>query len=283
MFNSEYNYTFIFNPFQRFIVGTSCNYSGVNEIKRETPVIVSLTSNEDNFDDLELSLYSLLNQTVKPDRLILWLSDEYDLSYLPYNITKYIKNGLEIKFVKDLNTYTNIIYPLKQFPKAINVIANDCVYYAKDWLMKLYHSYIANPREIHTHIAHKITIDTNSRTPLHYAVWQKCINNENAEYTHFAKIDGGILYPPLCFSNEVFRDDVFLKNNITNPEIWLWVMGILSNKKVRIVKNHINTIKSTRYFKDLLTDKRKQYPKYDEQIRTLIKYYSQNILPKLNS
>jgi hypothetical protein len=52
---------------------------------------------------------------------------------------------------------------------------------------------------------------------------------------------------------------------------------------VRIVKNHIHKIKSTRYFKDLLTDKRKLYPKYDEQIRTLIKYYSQNILPKLDS
>ena len=282
MVNSEYNYTFFFSFFKHFIISFPDGYLGVNEIKRETPVIVSLTSNENNFDDLELSLYSILTQTVRPDRLILWLSDEYNLLCLPYNITKYIKNGLEIKFVKDLGSYTNIIYPLKQFPKAINVIANDCVYYAKDWLMKLYHSYIANPREIHTHVAHRIAIDTISKIPQPYKDWQKCINKENAEYAHFAKIDGGILYPPLCFSNEVFRDDIFLKNNITNPEIWLWAMGILSNKKIRIVKNHINTIKSTRYFKDLFTDKRKQYPKYDEQIRTLIKYYSQNIVPKLN-
>ena len=279
MLNSEYKFRFILNPFIRLISQASGDFIGVNELKRETPIIVSLSSDEDNFDDLELSLYSLLTQTVRPDKLILWLSDEYDLSYLPYNITKFIKNGLEIKFVKDINSYTNIIYPLQQYPKAINVIASDCVYYQKDWLMKLYHSYIAHPGDIHTHIAHRAKIN-GLKELLPYIKWEKHISEESSEYINLAKNAGGILYPPNCFSKEVFREDIFVKNNIKDSDIWLWFMGILSGRKVRIVKNHINTLTSTRYLKDLFT--KLDYSKKDKQIRTLMKYYSQNIQPKLN-
>lgn len=276
MFNSEYKFNIIPNPIIKFLSITDGDYAGVNEIKRETPIIVSITSDEDNFSSLELSLYSLLNQTVKPDRLILWLSDdEYDLTYLPYSITRYIKNGLEIKFVKDIGSYTNPIYPLEQFYNSINVIANDSVYYNKNWLMKLYHSYIASPKDIQTHNAHQVDLS------LPFSKWKKNINEENAEYNYYPSSLSGVLYPPKCFSKEVFRDDIFVKNNITNPDVWLWVMGILSNRKIRIVKNHNKRITSTNIFKYIFEDKNKKYSQIDTQISKLMEFYGQNILPKL--
>ena len=89
------------------------SYSGVNELKRENPLIVSLTSYEERFEDLVISIYSLLNQSIKPDRIILWLSDNLCLNDLPYDITRFIKNGLEIRFVKDIGSYTKAIYAFK--------------------------------------------------------------------------------------------------------------------------------------------------------------------------
>ena len=89
------------------------SYSGVNELKRETPLVVSLTSYEERLEDLTISIYSLLNQSIKPDRIILWLSDKLSLNDLPYDITRFIKNGLEIRFVKDIGSYTKAIYAFK--------------------------------------------------------------------------------------------------------------------------------------------------------------------------
>ena len=281
MFNSEYRFKFFINPLLRIISFAADSYLGVNELKRETPLIVSVYSKEDDFDKLEITIHSLLNQKIKPDRLILWISDEYDLSDLPYDITKFIKNGLEINLVKDLGAYTSRIYPLKNYPNAINVTADNCVYYPKNWLMKLYHSYIANPKDIHTHIAHKIEVDTENNSLAHYKSWKKSIRDEASQYNNFAGEAGGILYPQKCFLKEVFRDDIFLKNNITNPNIWFWFMGVLSGRKTRVVKNHINSISSTNFFKAIMSDDSKQYGDYDRQISLLMNYYRQNILPKI--
>lgn len=277
---NEYRYKPNLNFFARYNSNSLGNIKYTNELKRETPVIVSLSSDEDSFDNLELCLYSILTQSLTPDRIILWLSNEYNLSDIPYFITKYIKNGLEIKFVKDIKEYTKTIYALKQFPKAINVTADECIYYNKDWLMKLYHSYIANANDIHGHIGHKILINNNKEI-LPFAGWKKHIKDEDAGYNYMLSDSGGILYPPDCFTKEVFRDDLFLKNNMRNADIWFWIMGILANRKFRIVKNHIKTISTTNIFNQLKYNQKEINTKNDEQIKTLFEYYRLNITQKL--
>ena len=53
-------------------------------------------------------------------------------------ITQFIKNGLEIRFVKDIGSYTKAIYAFKEFSESIIVTADDDIFYPKDWLKKLY-------------------------------------------------------------------------------------------------------------------------------------------------
>ena len=279
---SEYKYNIIFNPLVRYNISILGDISGINEIRRENPIIVSLTSSEENFENLEYTIYSLMRQIIKPDRIILWVSDEYDLSDLPYNITRFVKNGLEINRVKDLKSYTKTIYPLQQYKNAIVVTADETVYYPKDWLLKLYHSFIAAPQDIHTHIAHKVKSDSAKKKLLPFADWEKHINNETSEYSNFISEAGGVLYPPNCFSTEAFRDDIFLKNNISDPSIWFWFMSVLSGRKIRVVKNHIKTIKSTNIIALLKLNQKKQNKKTDEQIKTLMDFYEQNILTRLD-
>ena len=69
--------------------------SGISQSHRKSDIVVSLSSIPENFDNLDLTIYSIMNQTVKPNKIILWLREEYNLSELPYNITKYVKCGLE--------------------------------------------------------------------------------------------------------------------------------------------------------------------------------------------
>ena len=276
----EYKYSFLLNPLTRYFAGTYGNTIGVNQLKRETPIVVSLSLSEGgSYENLELSLYSLLTQSVMPDRLILWMSDKYNLSDLPYSITRYIKNGLEIKFVQDLGAYTGTIHSLQQFEKSILVVADGTVYYPKDWLKKLYHSYISSQKDIHVHVAHRIRLDDARKKLIPFAEWEKHINIERPSYANFISLSGGILYPPNCFSKEVFRGDIYQKYNI-DADIWFWFMGLLSGRKIRVVKNHINVIKSLDIINKLKINQEEQNKKKDRQIETLMEFYGQNILVK---
>lgn len=225
-------------------------FSGINNCKRETELVVSLTSEEHNFKILPITLSSLLNQKLKPDRIILWLDqDGYDLTTLPYEITKFIKNGLEIRFIKDLGEYNKTIYPIKEFQKSIVVTAKENVYYPSDWLKKLYISYIASPEDIHVHkTIHK--------------------SEEKSDFEYIPNSLGGILYPPNCFTKEALREDIFLQNAPESDNVWFWLIAVLNGRKIRVVKNHIKFFLNTNF---------RHKTNYNKAIENLMKFYGENI------
>ncbi len=282
----KFHLRFVINPYMRYKADNLGTYSGIVETKREVPIILSLTSYEERFNDLVISLYSLLNQTVKPDKIILWLSDDFkSLNDLPYDITKFIKNGLEIRFVKDIGSYTKAIYAFKEFKNSIIVTADDDIYYPKDWLAKLYYSYITNPNDINVHRAHRVKFDGTQIAP--YETWTKQIEEENARFDNFLTGVGGVLYPPNCFSKEVLRDDIFLTKCQYADDIWLWVMALVHNRKIRVVKNHQANLYCTNIFRQIFENQRTLYRinsrgQNDKQLENLLKFYKQNIYPKLH-
>lgn len=282
---SRLHLRFVFNPLIRYNSNLMSKYVGINLVKRDVPIIVSLTSYEARFKDLEISLYSLLNQSLKPDIIILWLSDEIEsLNDLPYEITKYIKNGLEIRFVKDIGSYTKAIYTFKEYSEAIIVTADDDIYYPKKWLERLYHSYIAHPKDIQVHRAHRVRL--KDRKILPYEKWEKHVQEESARFDNFLTGVGGVLYPPNCFLSEVFRNDIFLKYAPTADDIWFWFMALISNRRIRVVQNHIKTLSCTNLLRQILPNRKTLYSinstgRNDEQIENLMKFYQNNILPKI--
>lgn len=279
IFSYKFHVRGLFNPFIGLQINSMEDFPGTCETKRETPIIISLTSYEARFRDLPITLYSLLNQNLKPDRIILWLNEDYkDLSNLPYEITQFIKNGLEIRFVKDIKSYTKAIYAFKEFSDSIIVTADDDIYYPKDWLKKLYLSYIAYPDDIQVHRAHKANLNKK------YEDWEKHVNEEDARFDNFLTGVGGVLYPPKCFSKEVLREDVFLKNAPNADDVWLWIMALVHNRKIRVVKNHIRTLISVNIFNQLFKNnlyKKNKNGGNDEQIENLMKYYGENVQRKL--
>ena len=284
-FTCKFHLRCAFNPYLRFLSNNLGEGSFLNPIKREIPLVVSLTSYEERFDDLEISLYSIFVQNVKPDRIILWLSDKYNLVNLPYSISKYIKNGLEIRFVKDIGSYTKIIYALKEFSSCIIVTADDDIIYPKDWLKNLYLSYISSPQDIHVHRAHRVI--TNDKKIAPYETWEKHVQEESARFDNFLTGVGGTLYPPNCFISEVFREDIFLESAPFADDIWLWCMALLSDRKIRVVKNHISTLTCTNILRQIGINKGKTLYSSnksggnDRQLNSLLLLYGRNIYKKL--
>ena len=72
--------------------------SGVEEPSRQQKIIVSLTSYPERFRYLHLTVKSLLLQTVKPDKIILYLGDDARDAPLPEALVRLKKKGLSIEY-----------------------------------------------------------------------------------------------------------------------------------------------------------------------------------------
>ncbi|MCQ2744694.1 MAG: glycosyltransferase family 8 protein, partial [bacterium] len=78
---------------------------GLTVNKRHPQLIVSLTSFPERIDKIDKTINTLLNQTIKPDKLILWLAYEQFPNRendLPENLLKLKNYGLEIMWCEDL-------------------------------------------------------------------------------------------------------------------------------------------------------------------------------------
>lgn len=67
-------------------------------------LVVTLTSYPPRFPTLGWTLRSLLDQSVRPDHIILWLT-EHDLAQLPADVRALTDHGLELRTCPDLRSY----------------------------------------------------------------------------------------------------------------------------------------------------------------------------------
>lgn len=207
---------------------------GVTKQKRKTQIIVSLTTYDKRLLTVHKVIQTLLMQTLKPDKLILWLAeDEFknQLKDLPKKLTKLQKYGLEIKFCKDLKSYKKLIPSLKLYPNDIIITTDDDLYYDKNLVKLLYSNYLENPKDVQCIRARYIILDQK------YIKWDLCYSELKSKFL-IAIGCGGILYPPKIFDPEIFNEDLFMKLAPHGDDIWFWAMVIKNGKKYNKIENN---------------------------------------------
>lgn len=50
---------------------------------------------------------------------------------------------------------------------------------------------------------------------------------------------GGVLYPPNSLYCDITNENLFMELAPTNDDIWFWLMAVLNNKKIKVIKNNI--------------------------------------------
>lgn len=211
------------------------NEIGINADKRSPKLIVSLTSFPERMYEIHYTIYSLLNQTIKPDEVILWLAKEQfpgGETEIPQIVLDLQKNGLTIKWCEDLRSYKKLVPTLKEFPDDIIVIVDDDIYYPNDWLERLYNQHLKTPKCVIGHRGHKIMLDDNGH-PLPYRKWKRNSTVTKPSYRNFMTGCGGILYPPHSLHKDVYNVELFRKLAPYGDDIWFWAMTILNNVKIR--------------------------------------------------
>lgn len=104
--------------------------------KVSTDLVVSLTSYPPRFRTLHRTLRCLLNQSVSPDHLILWIAHD-DMMLLPASVRALEGYGLEIRATDDWRSLKKIGPALLAFPNAAIVTADDDLFYPRHWLKNL--------------------------------------------------------------------------------------------------------------------------------------------------
>lgn len=201
-----------------------------------TELIVSLTSYDKRIHDVHLVIESIAQQTIKPNRLILWLDEnEFTLNSIPLILHKQIARGLEVRFCPNYRSYKKLIPALKEFPKANIITIDDDILYPHDMVEILFREHTLCPNYIIGHRAHKMKFENGTLVP--YSQWE----NESLDCTPsdliFITTGGGTLFPAKCFVNEVFNSSVFMSICPDADDIWFKSMSLISNVKCKKVSD----------------------------------------------
>jgi hypothetical protein len=212
--------------------------SGVTKEKRKEKLIISLTSFPARINIVDLAISTLLQQSVKPDEVVLWLAEEQfpeKEQSLPDKLLRLKDFGLSIKWCTDLKSYKKLIPALKDYSNHVIVTVDDDIYYEVDFLAKLYNAYLEDPKNIYTHRITRMYFDGSM-------VKRRKDEDYNLDsYSEASCLDklngcGGVLYPPRCFYKDIDRDDIFMDICKNNDDVWFWFMGLLGGYKTKMVK-----------------------------------------------
>ena len=177
------------------------------------------------------AIITLLNQSVSPDRIVLWVGNN-EKENVPDILYRLKDKGLEIKYCEDIRSYKKLIPSLELFPNDYIITTDDDVYYPCDWFEQLLTAHKKNTNRIICFRAHRIVVDIN-HNPLPYTEWEFGVTPNNAKHqpeSVFPTGVGGILYPPGCFHKDVTDKELFIKLAPYADDIWFWAMAIINKK-----------------------------------------------------
>lgn len=187
-------------------------------------LIVSLTSHAPRFATLLPTLQCLLSQSIRPDKVILWI-DEKDGTHLPQRIKNLEARGLTIlKTGNEIGPYKKIIPALLEFPEAVIVTADDDLYYRPTWLEELVKSWNGSKRQIACHRAHRIRMLSPDQ-PMPYHQWEFETPGPLDATDIFPTGVGGVLYPPHSLDPQVTDEETFIRVSPKADDVWLFWMA----------------------------------------------------------
>tara|TARA_R110000772_G_scaffold154487_1_gene265516 strand:+ start:20906 stop:21841 length:936 start_codon:yes stop_codon:yes gene_type:complete len=204
-------------------------------------IIISLTSYNLRVELVHHTILSLLCQTVRPQKLILWLSEtEFSLETLPDSLIELQQFGLEIAFCRDIRSYKKLIPTLKKYPDSTIITFDDDVIYPVDHVEKMVSTAANYPNMVICHLAHSITFSPIKRTNagkeiISYNKWPKGVEHSLPCDTLFPVGVGGVLYPAKCLDNDVLNEEKFTTLCPYADDIWFKLMALKKGTLTKLV------------------------------------------------
>lgn len=180
------------------------------------------------------TLESILVQTKRPDRIILWLDNvNFSAECLPKRlVTLRDKYGVEIRFCEDIRSYKKLIPTLQLCPEDILVTIDDDLVYRRRLLEKLYKAHHETPDMVLCALAHQPQM-LNGRI-LPYRQWKQNLTKYPGGLI-FPLGGSGTLYPPHSLHPDVTNSDLFVRLSPQADDVWFWAMALKAGTKTRLI------------------------------------------------
>ena len=231
---------------QYFVANRRSKQQGVKPLNSDRSIVVTLTTTKDRVKKTYLCLESLLNQTMKPNKIVLWLEEqEFGENWsdakrsLPPSLLRTEARGIEFRFTQDIGSYVKLLPALRAFPNDILVTADDDTMYPPTWVKKIFDAHKKAPQQIICYRGWHIKLDNEGRLKP-YDSWPE-YNSFDPSFALFPTGKDGVLYPPGSLNNEIFNTDAAKKLSPTNDDVWFKAMSLLNQTRcIKITKNHRN-------------------------------------------
>lgn len=204
---------------------------------QDDSVIVSMTTFPARIGYVHLAIKSLLAQTVKPGKIILWLAkDQFRDVTMPQQLQELCSYGLEIRFCdEDLLAHKKYYYAMQEYPDKLIVTYDDDIIYPEDSLEKLLTMHRQHPEAIICNRGREIKIKNSSVAPYKYWKVSGKVPAGMPTYRVMASTGAGTLYPPHCMPEETFDIQKIRVLALTADDLWMKIMSIKGN--VPVVKS----------------------------------------------
>ncbi len=211
---------------------TQSGVSGLQKTKGR--IICSLTSIPQRIDMVDIVVARLLNQTLKPDMVVLYLaSDEFPEGEksLPEKLLALKRFGLTVKFCKNYKSYKKLIPALMEFPDDYIITFDDDILYDFDAVENLWKSSQANPNCVCCYRTGRIKLVNGAISPIsnNVLIWN---HPNDATYKNVIMSGTGTLFPPHSLYKDILNEDIFMKLMASNDEIFFWAMAVLNGTKI---------------------------------------------------
>lgn len=205
---------------------TSMDESG----PQNTNIIVSLTSIAPRLKFVHFAVRSILNQSIKPGKIILWLGENCR-DKIPPSLKKVIGPRFEVRFREDVGPHTKLIHSLNEFPDHIIVTCDDDLMYPENWLEILISANHTFPTDIIGHQCRTIRFQKDG-SPAPYKQWL----DEAPGQSHANTLPlgyGGVLYPRNSLPDITANKGLFKKLSPKADDLWFKAVSWSNDTKSR--------------------------------------------------
>ena len=198
-------------------------------------MIVSLTTIEARLGNVDLVIRSLMNQSVQPKKIILWVHESLKKT-IPSKLFE-LQNALfEIRTTHLHSSHKKLIHTMSSYPDTTVITCDDDLMYRPNWLYLLY-------KESQTHAGTIIANQTRTITKDHngayfpYAQWPV---NQTEKYDDFRVLPigaEGVLYPPECLDPRYGNENLFMELAPKADDLWFKSMSLLKGTPCKLAAN----------------------------------------------
>lgn len=199
-------------------------------------VIVSMTSFPAAIGFAARAVQSILNGSVLPDKLVLYLTfSQFTDTKIPDSLLKLAEESpvFEIRdYPRDIRSYRKLVPALRDFPDAVIVTVDDDVAYHPDMLRGLLDLHAGQPDAVLAHRAKRIKPGAPYRKWPKYRWYDFVFRKIHRDVRNIQTGVGGVLYPPRVFRQEMIDEELFTRIAPTTDDLWFWAAAVANGRCV---------------------------------------------------